>query len=119
MVVYKYDLPVNGGTVRIRGNFSAILYLAAQDGHPKLWMECDEENYKEQDLMITAIGTGWEMEDTDCDYYGSCIDGLGYVWHYYGDPFIPQPRNEENELSGDQLLAMLFESIKDKKSYLS
>lgn len=93
MVIFKYDLPINGNVKDITGQFCNIRHLETQDGLPRIWIECDS-NYVEQTITLVAIGTGWPFDvDDGWQYYGSVIDGAGYVWHYYGSPFEPKELN--------------------------
>lgn len=41
---------------------------------------------------IVAWGTGWPLPDDvyqECEYWGSCEDGYGYIWHYFADARFP------------------------------
>lgn len=93
MIIYKYELPVDGGVKEITGNFRNIRYIESQNGIPMMWIECDKK-CKEQTITIVAIGTEWPFDvDENWQYYGSVIDGAGFVWHYYGSPFEPKELN--------------------------
>lgn len=56
-----------------------------------------------------AWGTGWPLPDdvyAECDYWGSCVDGAGYVWHYFAEARFLERNSwtnvEWNELSSAQ-----------------
>jgi hypothetical protein len=62
------------------------LHIAAQDGVPTLWAIVDPDRPRDGYTEIVAWGTGWPLPDDvyqECDYWGTCEDGYGYVWHYF------------------------------------
>lgn len=69
-----------------------------QGGYPYIWMEVDEENYDEVEVEIRCVGTGWKfLSETSGQYVDSCIDGGGYVWHYYMDTPVFLSKEEKRQ----------------------
>ena len=95
--ILKYGVGVDGHTVVIKGCFSRVCKIMTQDYFPRIWMEVDEENYDEVEVEIRCVGTGWEFKSGK--YIDSCIDGEGYVWHYYMDTpvFLSKKEKEQAE----------------------
>ena len=65
-----------------------VLHIAAQDGVPTLWAIVDPDRPRDGYTEIVAWGTGWPLPDDvyqECDYWGTCEDGYGYVWHYFAE----------------------------------
>jgi hypothetical protein len=51
-----------------------------------LWAIVDPDYPRDGCTEIVAWGTGWPLPDDvyqECDYWGTCEDGYGYVWHYF------------------------------------
>lgn len=45
---------------------------------------------------MVAWGTGWPLPDDvyqECDYWGSCEDWQGYIWHYFAATRYPERTN--------------------------
>lgn len=98
--ILKYGVGVDGHAVVIKGCFSRVCKIMTQDYFPRIWMEVDEENYDEVEVEIRCVGTGWEFSaKTPGQYIDSCIDGEGYVWHYYMDTpvFLSKEEKERAE----------------------
>jgi hypothetical protein len=69
-----------------------VLYIAAQDGVPTLWAIVDPDRPRDGYTEVVAWGTGWPLPDDvyqECDYWGSCEDGYGYIWHYFAAARFP------------------------------
>lgn len=82
--IYKYRLPRDGQSIIIEEYIIEVLHIEAQDGQPTLWAVVDTEQFQETEVV--AWGTGWPLPDDvyfETDYWGSAIDGIGYVWHYF------------------------------------
>lgn len=84
--IWKYQLPRDGQTIEIHDHIVEILHIAAQDGIPTMWAIVDPDRSRDGYTEIVAWGTGWPLPDDvwqECDYWGTCEDGYGYVWHYF------------------------------------
>lgn len=84
--IWKYQLPRDGQTIEIHEYIVEVLHIAAQDGVPTLWAIVDPDRPKDGYIEVVAWGTGWPLpEDVyqECDYWGTCGDGCGYIWHYF------------------------------------
>ena len=84
--IWKYTLPRDGQTIEINDHIVEILHIAAQDGVPTLWAIVDPDRPRDGYTEVVAWGTGWPLpEDVwqECDYWGTCEDGYGYIWHYF------------------------------------
>lgn len=96
--IYKNTLGFDGEITTINGKIKKILTAQFQPGSgPCVWYEVDDE-LKDIEVKIIAIGTGWELprEIKFWDYIGTVQDGMGFVWHYYATPF--SNTNVENDL---------------------
>jgi hypothetical protein len=96
--IYKNTLGLDGEITTINGKIKKILTAQFQPGSgPCVWYEVDDE-LKDVEVKIIAIGTGWELsrEIKFWDYIGTVQDGMGFVWHYYATPF--NNANVENDL---------------------
>ena len=107
--IWKYKLPRDGQTIKIHEHIEEILHIGAQDGVPCLWAVVDPQRPRDGYTEVVAWGTGWPLPDdvyAECDYWGSCVDGAGYVWHYFAEARFPERSNwtnvEQNELSSAQ-----------------
>lgn len=82
--ILKYKLPRDGETVTISAAVVKWLEIHTQNGWPMIWAIVDDEGYP-QDYEIIAWGTGWDYpkELDHCQYMGTAVDALGYVWHYF------------------------------------
>lgn len=90
--IWKYKLPRDGQTIEIHEYIVEVLHIAAQDGVPTLWAIVDPDRPREGYTEIVAWGTGWPLPDDvyqECEYWGTCEDGYGYVWHYFADARFP------------------------------
>ena len=86
--IWKYKLPRDGQTIEIHEYIVKVLHIAAQDGVPTLWAIVDPDRPRDGYTEIVAWGTGWPLPDDvyqECDYWGTCEDGYGYVWHYFAE----------------------------------
>ena len=84
--IWKYNLPRDGETIKIHEHIVEVLHIGAQDGIPRLWAIVDPDLPREGYTEVVAWGTGWPLPDDvyqECDYWGSCEDWQGYVWHYF------------------------------------
>ena len=84
--IWKYRLPRDGATIEIHEYIVEVMHIAAQDGVPTLWAIVDPDRPREGYTEIVAWGTGWPLPDDvyqECEYWGTCEDGYGYVWHYF------------------------------------
>jgi hypothetical protein len=73
-----------------------VLHIAAQDGVPTLWAIVDPQRPRDGYTEVVAWGTGWPLPDDvyqECDYWGSCEDGYGYIWHYFAAARYPERTN--------------------------
>ena len=90
--IWKYKLPRDGQTIEIHEYIVEVLHIAAQDGVPTLWAIVDPQRPRDGYTEIVAWGTGWPLPDdvyAECDYWGTCEDGYGYIWHYLRQPGFP------------------------------
>lgn len=97
--IYKNELGTDGAITTIKGKIKKILTAQFQPGAgPCVWYEIDDD-VKEIEVNIIAIGTGWDLpkEIKFWDYIGTVQDGFGFVWHYYATPFINN--NMDKDLS--------------------
>ena len=106
--VFKYELGENGEIVKYRGRFAQILHMEAKDGLPVMWAEMNDD-YKEIDVEIIAIGTGWDVpeEFEKWIHIGSIVIGP-YVWHYYMRPVLMISEKQDNLTLGDMVDQILF-----------
>lgn len=83
--IWKYTLPRDGQTIEIHDRIVKVLHIAAQDGVPTLWAIVDPDRPRDGYTEIVAWGTGWPLDEIyyETDYWGTCEDGYGYVWHYF------------------------------------
>ena len=107
--IWKYRLPRDGQIIEIHEHIVEVLHISAQDGVPCLWAIVDPQRPRDGYTEVVAWGTGWPLPDdvyAECDYWGSCVDGAGYVWHYFAEARFPERSNwtnvEWNELSSAQ-----------------
>ena len=87
--IYKEKLGTDGELTVIKGKVKNILTTQFQPGiGPCVWYEVDDD-LKEIEIQIIAIGTGWDLPKNIkyWDYIGTVQDGFGFVWHYYATPF--------------------------------
>ena len=91
--IWKYNLPRDGETIEIHQHIVEVLHIGAQDGIPRLWAIVDPDLPREGYTEVVAWGTGWPLPDDvyqECDYWGSCEDWQGYVWHYFAEARFPE-----------------------------
>lgn len=91
--IWKYRLPRDGQTIEIHEHIVEVLHIGAQDGVPCLWAVVDPQRPRDGYTEVVAWGTGWPLPDdvyAECDYWGSCVDGAGYVWHYFAAARFPE-----------------------------
>lgn len=88
--IFKYQLPREGETLSIKAHIVKWLTVMEQDGWPHVWAIIDDEG-QEREYEIVAWGTGWEWpeEMNWTSYLGTCIDFVGYVWHYFMQETTP------------------------------
>ena len=97
--IWKYKLPRDGQVIEIHEHIVEVLHIGAQNGVPCLWAVVDPQCPREGYTEIVAWGTGWPLPDdvyAECDYWGSCVDGAGYVWHYFAEARFPERSNWTN-----------------------
>lgn len=85
--IWKYTLPRNGQTIYINNKIIDVLHIGCQNGYPTAWVVVDPEATC-YPTVVVAWGTGWDLPDDvycNCDYWGTCEDGAGYVWHYFAE----------------------------------
>ena len=90
--IWKYQLPRDGQTIEIHEYIVEVLHIAAQDGVPTLWAIVDPQRPRDGYTEVVAWGTGWPLPDdvyAECDYWGTCEDGYGYIWHYFAAARFP------------------------------
>ena len=97
--IWKYELPVDGGKIVIKEPVVRPLHIAAQRGVPTAWVMVKPDNpYAwSSETEIVAIGTGWPLPHdvmSEYDYWGSCEDGHGFVWHYFARERIKSREDE-------------------------
>lgn len=93
--IWKYTLPRDGQVIEIYEHIVEVLHIATQDGVPTLWAIVDPDFPRDGYTEIVAWGTGWPLpEDVyrECDYWGTCGDGYGYIWHYFAAARYPKRR---------------------------
>ena len=83
--IWKYTLPRDGQIIEIHERIVKVLHIAAQDGVPTLWAIVDPDRPRDGYTEVVAWGTGWPLDEIyyETDYWGTCEDGCGYVWHYF------------------------------------
>ena len=84
--IWKYALPRDGQTIEIHEHIVKVLNIATQDGVPTLWAIVDPDRPRDGYTEVVAWGTGWPLPDyvyAECDYWGTCGDAYGYIWHYF------------------------------------
>ena len=89
--IWKYMLPRNGQTIQINNKIIDVLHIGCQNGYPTAWVVVDPEATC-YSTVVVAWGTGWDLPDDvycNCDYWGTCEDGAGYVWHYFAAARFP------------------------------
>ena len=58
-----------------------------------MWAIVDPDLPREGYTEVVAWGTGWPLPDDvyqECDYWGSCEDWKGYIWHYFAEARFPE-----------------------------
>lgn len=93
--IWKYRLPRDGATIEIHEYIVEVLHIAAQDGIPTLWAIVDPDRPRDGYTEVVAWGTGWPLPDDvyqETDYWGSCGDAYGYIWHYFAATRYPERR---------------------------
>ena len=99
--IWKYQLPIDGQTIQISEYIVEILHIESQYGIPCLWAVVDPDRPREGYTEVVAWGTGWPLPDDiwrECDYWGSCVDGAGYVWHYFAEARFPERQTYVGDL---------------------
>lgn len=81
--IFKYELPVNGGIIKIPNAVVQFLEVQEQNGIPMIWAIVDLDIEDVEPIEIIAIGTGWEVPSTVDKYLGTAQDEFGFVWHYF------------------------------------
>jgi hypothetical protein len=82
-----------------------VLHIAAQDGVPTLWAVVDPDLPRDGYTEIVAWGTGWPLPDDvyqECDYWGTCEDDYGYVWHYFAATRLSDRAYENDDAYRDK-----------------
>jgi hypothetical protein len=90
--IWKYRLPRDGATIEIHEYVIEVLHIAAQDGVPTLWAIVDPDRPRDGYTEVVAWGTGWPLPDDvyqECEYWGTCGDAYGYIWHYFAATRFP------------------------------
>ena len=67
-----------------------------------MWAIVDPDRPRDGYTEVVAWGTGWPLpEDVylECDYWGTCEDGCGFVWHYFAAARFPDREYEDNGAS--------------------
>lgn len=82
-VIWKYPVSVLGvTTVEMRAG-ARIVHVAAQDGQPCLWVECDPESLCLDERRFAVAMTGQVHVDVG-EYVGTALlDGGAFVAHVY------------------------------------
>ena len=116
--IWKYKLPGDGATIQIHEYIVEVLHIAAQDGIPTLWAIVDPDRPRDGYTEVVAWGTGWPLPDDvyqETDYWGSCEDGYGYIWHYFAAARYEDRNNWLNDIDYSQYdsLKSNGEEIKD------
>lgn len=91
--IWKYELPVEGFKIVIKEPLVRPLHIAAQRGVPTLWAAVKPDNPYEfkAGTEVVSIGTGWPLPHDvfeEYEYWGSCEDGHGFVWHYFAREIV-------------------------------
>ena len=81
--IYKYELPINGGIIKIPNAVEQFLEVQEQNGIPMIWAIVDLDVEDVEPIEIIALGTGWEVPSTVDKYLGTAQDEFGFVWHYF------------------------------------
>ena len=109
-VIWKYQLPIDGGSLIVRERVIEVLHVGAQCGWPTIWLLVDNEEQNGPATEITAWGTGWPMPDEiyrESVYWGTCEDGAGYVWHYFAKRVSEQEDVVWMDVEGEQYEKLL------------
>ena len=99
--IWKYRLPRDGASIEIYEYIVEVLNIAAQDGIPTLWAIVDPDRPRDGYTEVVAWGTGWPLPDDvyqETDYWGSCEDGCGYIWHYFAATRFPDRDYESDDV---------------------
>lgn len=92
--IWKYTLPRDGETIEIHEYIVEVLHIGAQDGIPTLWAIVDPDRPKDGYIEVVAWGTGWPLPEgvyQEWNYWGTCGDGGGYIWHYFAAARFSDP----------------------------
>ena len=57
-----------------------------------MWAIVDPDRPRDGYTEVVAWGTGWPLPDDvyqECDYWGTCGDVYGYIWHYFAATRYP------------------------------
>ncbi len=93
--IWKYKLPVNGKKIKINELIVRPLHIGAQGGAPTLWALVDVSHHSLGPTEIIAWGTGWDVPEElerNYDYWGTCEDEHGLIWHYFAATRYPEPQ---------------------------
>ena len=99
--IWKYALPRDGQTIEIHEHIVKVLNIAAQDGVPTLWAIVDPDRPRDGYTEVVAWGTGWPLPDdvyAECDYWGTCGDAYGYIWHYFAATRLSDRTYESSDI---------------------
>lgn len=91
-IIREYALPRDGQTIEIHEYIVEVLHIAALNGIPTLWAIVDPDRPRDGYTEIVAWGTEWSLPDDvyqECEYWGTCGDAYGYIWHYFADARFP------------------------------
>lgn len=82
MKIYKYELPAPGDNLVIKEKVIRFLDVQNQNDIAMVWAIVDP-NVKNEETVIVALGTGWDVPDNADEYIGTAQDEFGFVWHYF------------------------------------
>lgn len=105
--IYKYELPINGGIIKIPNAVEQFLEVQEQNGIPMIWAIVDLDVEDVEPIEIIALGTGWEVPSTVDKYLGTAQDEFGFVWHY----FTIKLQELEYQIDYEKTFAALAQSL--------
>jgi hypothetical protein len=82
-----------------------------------LWAIVDPDLPREGYTEVVAWGTGWPLPDDvyqECDYWGSCEDWQGYIWHYFAEARFPERVYTEDFVNRYETIPGLQYTIESK-----
>jgi hypothetical protein len=83
MTIWKYQLPIVGGSQQVAIPPTArVLTAQMQGGVPTMWVLLDPTHAVAEPRWFRWKGTGWELPDTPGEYVATVQDGA-LVFHLF------------------------------------